>query len=49
MQNRVRIEIHGNDMLREQIDFAVQLGGAHQRGGRRDTHQKDMKENPPQN
>lgn len=48
VQNRVRIEIHGNDMLREQIDFAVHLVERTNEAVAA-SHQKDMKENPPQN
>ena len=52
VQNRIRIEIHGDDMLREQLDFGVDLveranaafAKTHQKDAK--THQKGWKENP---
>lgn len=48
VQDRLRIEIHGNDMLREQVDFGAHLVERTNKAFAA-SHQKEMKENPPQN
>lgn len=45
VQNRLRIEIHGDDMLREQVEFGAALV-ARTNDALAKSHQKQRKENP---